>query len=107
MVPTIAELRPGLIQVFADKNDDNARNYFCSGGYAMIHPDGRADIACVELCDMNEVDGAEVKRLLGEASAKWEEMKSADDSEPEKAKARIAFDVYDTLNWAIDRVKAA
>ena len=35
-VPTVAQLKPGVVQVMFD--DGVAEKYFCSGGFALTHP---------------------------------------------------------------------
>lgn len=35
-VPTVAQLKPGVLQILHD--DGETEKYFCSGGFALTHP---------------------------------------------------------------------
>ena len=42
-VPTVAQLKPGVLQVHKTRDTDVV-NYFVSGGFAFVHPNGQADV---------------------------------------------------------------
>lgn len=93
-VPTIAELRPGLMSVH-DGND--VTKYFVSSGFAFIHANSYADIIAVEAVPIDRIDANLVQKGLAEFTQK---VNSAS-TDLEKAEAQIGVDVHSALNSAL------
>jgi len=82
-VPTIAQLRPGIIDL-----DD--KKMFVAGGYAFVHPDSTTDICAIEAAELDDIDGDLVAKQLAEAEAQLTVVAGKD--EMEEAIARIKVD---------------
>ncbi|XP_030515634.1 ATP synthase subunit delta', mitochondrial-like [Rhodamnia argentea] len=93
-VPTIAELKPGLMLVH-DGND--VTKYFVSSGFAFIHANSYADIIAVEAVPIDRIDASLVQKGLAEFTQK---LNSAS-TDLEKAEAQIGVDVHSALNFAL------
>ncbi|CAK9152055.1 unnamed protein product [Ilex paraguariensis] len=93
-VPTIAELKPGLLSVH-DGND--VKKYFVSSGFAFIHANSFADIIAVKAVPIEQIDPALVQKGLTEFTQKL----SSASSDLEKAEAQIGVDVHSALNSAL------
>jgi len=46
-VPTVAQLKPGVLQILHD--DGETEKYFCSGGFALTHPNSVT--VCIAVVD--------------------------------------------------------
>ncbi|KAF0852905.1 mitochondrial Complex V (CV) F1Fo ATP synthase F1 subunit delta Atp16/AtpC [Andalucia godoyi] len=99
-VPTIAQLKPGVVtvQFSADKTED----YFVSGGFAWIRPDSSLDITAGEAVKLADVDVEAVKKGLTQAQ---QETTSAQ-SDVDKARAQIHVEVYEALAAALNIPRA-
>eukprot|EP01024_Parvocaulis_polyphysoides_P060497 TRINITY_DN6606_c0_g5_i1.p2 TRINITY_DN6606_c0_g5~~TRINITY_DN6606_c0_g5_i1.p2 ORF type:complete len:213 (-),score=33.40 TRINITY_DN6606_c0_g5_i1:458-1096(-) len=95
-VPTIAELRPGVLQVF--KTSTDIEKYFVSSGFVFVHPDNTTDICAVEACKLDDVDGTAVSQALRE----WEGRLNAG-TEYEQVVAQIGVEVYSALESALSQ----
>ncbi|KAL7593184.1 ATP synthase subunit delta', mitochondrial [Lactuca sativa] len=93
-VPTIAELKPGLLSVH---EGNEIKKYFISSGFAFIHPNSYADILAVEAVPLDRVDPAQVQKGLNEFTQKL----SSATTDLEKAEAQIGVDVHSALNFAL------
>lgn len=93
-VPTIAELRPGVLSVH-EGND--VSKYFVSGGFAFIHANSVADVIAAEAVPIDQIDPSLVQKGLAESNQK---LASAT-TELEKAEAQIGVDVHSALNSAL------
>ncbi|XP_024988964.1 ATP synthase subunit delta', mitochondrial-like [Cynara cardunculus var. scolymus] len=93
-VPTIAELKPGLLSVH-EGND--VKKYFISSGFAFVHSNSYADILAVEAVPLDQIDPAQVQKGLSEFTQKL----SSASTELDKAEAQIGVDVHSALNSAL------
>ncbi|KAI7746044.1 hypothetical protein M8C21_017254, partial [Ambrosia artemisiifolia] len=93
-VPTIAELKPGLLSVH-EGND--VKKYFISSGFAFVHSNSYADILAVEAVPLDRIDPAQVQKGLSEFTQK---LNSAS-TDLDKAEAQIGVDVHSALNSAL------
>ncbi|KAF8013800.1 hypothetical protein BT93_I1604 [Corymbia citriodora subsp. variegata] len=93
-VPTIAELKPGLMSVH-DGND--VKKYFVSSGFAFIHANSFADIIAVEAVPLEQIDASLVQKGLAEFTQK---LNSAS-TDLEKAEAQIGVEVHSAINSAL------
>lgn len=93
-VPTIAELKPGLMSVH-EGND--VKKYFVSSGFAFVHANSYADIVAVEAVPLDQIDSNQVQKGLAEFTQKL----SSASTDLEKAEAQIGVDVHSALNSAL------
>ncbi|KAK1364634.1 ATPase, F1 complex, delta/epsilon subunit [Heracleum sosnowskyi] len=93
-VPTIAELKPGLMSVH-EGND--VKKYFVSSGFAFVHANSYADIVAVEAASLDQIDSNQVQKGLAEFTQKL----SSASTDLEKAEAQIGVDVHSALNSAL------
>ena len=68
-VPTVAELRPGVVQVHKEL-DKEVEKYFVSGGFAVAHADSSVEVTVVEAAKLEDLDPAAVKSGLAEYTAR-------------------------------------
>ncbi|KAJ3189497.1 delta subunit of the central stalk of mitochondrial F1F0 ATP synthase, atp16 [Gaertneriomyces sp. JEL0708] len=65
-VPTIAQLKAGIIEVFSAT--EKPQRFFASGGFAIINPDSTLNINAVEAVPVEDIDVDAARRALEEAS---------------------------------------
>ena len=94
-VPTISELKPGVVEVTTAPGD--VAKYFVSSGFAFVHANSTLDLCTVEAVPLEDLDPAAVSSGKTDAEA---ELSRATD-EVEKAKAQIALDVYTAMAEAL------
>lgn len=63
LVPTIAELKPGLLSVH-EGND--VKKFFVSSGFTFVHGNSYADIVAVEAVPVDQIDSNQVQKGLAE-----------------------------------------
>ena len=72
-VPTIAQLRPGVVTVHKTL-DKEIEKYFVSSGFAFVHADSSTDVCAIEAVKLEDLDpeavrsGLQVNDLLAAAS---------------------------------------
>ncbi|CAO3661438.1 unnamed protein product [Umbelopsis vinacea] len=93
-VPTIEQLKPGVIEVL--ENASTTKKYFVSGGFATVNPDSSLNINAVEAFELSQFSPEAVKAGLAEA-----QRLAASGSEEEKAAAKIEVEVYEALSAAL------
>ncbi|KAG2179892.1 hypothetical protein INT43_003678 [Umbelopsis isabellina] len=94
-VPTIEQLKPGVIEVL--ENASTTKKYFVSGGFATVNPDSSLNINAVEAFELSQFSPEAVKAGLAEA----QRTASGSGSEEEKAAARVEVEVYEALTAAL------
>ncbi|KAJ3300773.1 delta subunit of the central stalk of mitochondrial F1F0 ATP synthase, atp16 [Borealophlyctis nickersoniae] len=90
-VPTIAELKPGIIEIFTAT--EKPKKYFVSGGFAAMNPDSTLNINALEAVTLEDVDFDAAKRAADDATRRV----SAATTETERVEAKIELDVYEAL----------
>ncbi len=95
-VPTIAQLRPGVVQV---KKDGAARNFFVSGGFCVVKDDSSVAITAAEALPLEDID-AEAVHALAKTS---DEAVAKAANEREKAVAQIRAEAIMYLKLAVDK----
>lgn len=98
-VPTVAQLRPGVVTVHKELDKDVTK-YFVSGGFAFVHPDSSADICAVEAVKVTDLDVDAVRAGLAEYTSKLAAMQGKGD-DYEVAAAQIGVEVYAAMNAAL------
>lgn len=68
-VPTVAELRPGVVSIHTVLDKEIVK-YFVSGGFAVAHADSSVEVTVVEACKLEDLDPAAVKAGLAEYTAR-------------------------------------
>ncbi|KAJ3053048.1 delta subunit of the central stalk of mitochondrial F1F0 ATP synthase, atp16 [Rhizophlyctis rosea] len=89
-VPTIAELKPGVIEIFS--SSDKPKKFFVSGGFASINPDSTLNINAVEAFALEDVDFDAARRALDDAN-----RRSNTGTDLEKVTAKVEAEVYEAL----------
>ncbi|KAH9496821.1 ATP synthase subunit delta, mitochondrial [Bulinus truncatus] len=95
-VPTLAVLKPGVINVFEE--DGSNKKYFVSSGSVTINDDSSVQILAEEAHPLDRFDTAAVREGLSKAQ---QEAASAS-SESAKAQAQIAVECYEALQKALE-----
>jgi F-type H+-transporting ATPase subunit delta len=98
-VPTVAELRPGLVTVHKEL-DKQVEKYFVSGGFAFVHEDSTADVCAVEAVPIDDLDPEAVRAGLQEYTTKLATVQAKGD-DYEIAAAQIGVEVYSAMNSAL------
>ena len=62
-VPTIAQLRPGVVTVHKTL-DKEVDKYFVSSGFAFVHADSSADVCAIEAVKLEDLDPEAVRSGL-------------------------------------------
>ncbi|KAL3160149.1 hypothetical protein ABBQ32_010918 [Trebouxia sp. C0010 RCD-2024] len=100
-VPTVAQLRPGVITIH-NEMDKDVEKYFVSSGYAFVHADSTTDVVAVEAFKPEEFDTDAVRAGLQEYTAKVAQLQSGGKGDDyEIAAAQIGVEVYSAMNAAI------
>jgi len=98
-VPTVAQLRPGVVTIHKELDKD-IQKYFVSSGFAFVHADSSADIMATEAVALEELDHEAVRAGLQEYTAKLASLQGKSD-DYEIAAAQVGVEVYSALNSAI------
>lgn len=98
-VPTLAQLRPGVVSIHKEMDKD-IKKYFISGGFAFIHADSTADVCVIEAAELEQLDKDAVKAGLAEYTAKLGSLQGKGD-DYEIAAAQIGVDVYSAMDAAV------
>lgn len=100
-VPTVAQLRPGVVTIH-NEMDKDVEKYFVSSGYAFVHADSTTDVVAVEAFKLEELDTDAVRAGLQEYTAKVAQLQSGGKGDDyEIAAAQIGVEVYSAMNAAI------
>ncbi|KAJ1920336.1 delta subunit of the central stalk of mitochondrial F1F0 ATP synthase, atp16 [Tieghemiomyces parasiticus] len=94
-VPSIEQLKPGVMEVIVNANE--TKKWFVSGGFAVMNPDSSLNINAVEAFTLEEVDPEAVRNAAQEA----ERVANSSASEEEKATAKVQLEVYEALQAAL------
>jgi F-type H+-transporting ATPase subunit delta len=94
-VPTISELRPGVIEVTTSPGD--VAKYFVSSGFVFVHANSTVDVCAIEAVSLDDLDQSAV--LLGKSDAEAEVSRATD--EVEKAQAQLTLEVYTAMAEAL------
>lgn len=95
-VPTIAELKPGVVQVQETAGGPLAK-YFVSGGFASMNKDSVLNVSVLEACPVEDLDNEAVKMGL----AQYQAAHAAATDDIAKAEAEIGVEVYSAMAYAI------
>lgn len=98
-VPTVAQLRPGVVAVHKEMDKD-IEKYFVSSGFAFVHADSTTDVCAVEAVKVDDLDPEAVRAGLAEYTAKLGALQGKGD-DYEIAAAQIGVEVYSAMNAAV------
>ena len=66
-VPSLIQLRPGLLEIFTDGSANQSGSkrsaYFVSGGFATVNPDSSMQIAAFEAVTIDKIDPEVIFRI--------------------------------------------
>ena len=102
-VPTLIQLRPGVLSVIPGSKDSR-RDFFVAGGFATINPDSELHIAAMEAVPLDQLDPESVKKGLVDVTNLMAKVSNSSDAK-EKASTQIALQVYQSLNEAVNKIK--
>ncbi|OSX73787.1 hypothetical protein BU14_0328s0039 [Porphyra umbilicalis] len=91
--PTVAQLRPGVVEVHSEGTKDK---YFVSSGFAFVHKD-RTDVCAVAAAPLSDLDASAVAQGVTDAEAAMAAAKT----DMEKAEAQIGLDTYTAMRSAL------
>ncbi|GHP10060.1 hypothetical protein PPROV_000879300 [Pycnococcus provasolii] len=97
-VPTVAQLKPGVLQVHKTRDTD-VTNYFINGGFAFVHANGQADVVAQECVLLEDLDPEMVKQGLAEYQSKA----STANDDYERAVAQVGVEVYSAMQSALEK----
>ena len=95
-VPTISELKPGVVSVQEETGGPLVK-YFVSGGFASMTDQSKLNVTVLEAVALEDIDPDAVKTGLAQYSAAYA---SAND-DLAKSEAEIGVEVYSALSYAI------
>ena len=99
-VPTVAQMRPGVVTIVGAEGEKEER-YFVSSGFTFVHSD-RTDVCAVEAVRLEDIDGEAVARALAECEAQVAAISGNSPAEQERAAvAQIGVDVYLAMQGAL------
>ena len=93
-VPTISELKPGVVEVTAA---GDVSRYFVSSGFVFVHANSSLDVCALEAVALDDLDHSAVRSGKSEAEAQLSTAKNED----EAANARLTLEVYTALDEAL------
>ncbi len=98
--PFLAELKPGVVSVFAQKEaTEPTSRYFVPGGFLVVENDSSASVTASEAIPLEDFDVAAAKKSLDEATAEYAKAKD----EAAIANARINLEVYTAIVAALEK----
>lgn len=86
-VPSIEQLKPGLIEVIAEQG--GSKQWFASGGFAIVQPDNQLSVNAVEAYPLEDFSIENVRNQIAEA----QKVASGSGSEVDIAEAQIELEV--------------
>jgi F-type H+-transporting ATPase subunit delta len=94
-VPSIEQLKPGLVEII-EENGSN-KQFFLSGGFAVVQPDSQLSINAVEAFPVEDFSAEAVRNQIVEA----QKVASGSGSEQDIAEAKIELEVLESLQAAL------
>ncbi|KAI0866982.1 ATP synthase delta chain [Xylaria cubensis] len=94
-VPSIEQLKPGLIEVIEDNG--TSKQFFLSGGFATVQPNSVLSINAVEGYPLEDFSAEAVRSQIAEA----QKVANGSGSEQDVAEAKIELEVLESLQAAL------
>jgi len=98
-VPTVAQLRPGVVAVHSEL-DKEVEKYFVSSGFAFVHADSSAEVCAVEAVRVSDLDPDAVRAGLADHTAKLAALQAKGD-DYEIAAAQVGVEVFSAMSAAV------
>ncbi|KAI5853878.1 ATP synthase [Tricharina praecox] len=95
-VPSVEQLRPGLIEII-EENAGASKQYFVSGGFAVVQPNSQLSINAVEAFALEDFSAEALRAQLAES----QKVASGSGSEADIAEAKIEIEVLESLQAAM------
>ena len=95
-VPTITELKPGVVSV-QEAAGGPLTKYFVSGGFASVNAESVLNVSVLEAVTLDELDAEAVKTGLAQYTAAY----AAATEDYAKSEAEIGVEVYQAMSYAI------
>lgn len=92
-VPTIAQLKPGVVYVHGNDMADIQARYFVSGGFVVVNRNSTAYVTAAEAVRIEDLDAVAAKKGLDDSNAAL--ARAATDKE--KAEARVGIETYEAI----------
>ncbi|KAJ5224238.1 ATP synthase subunit delta [Penicillium citrinum] len=90
-VPSIEQLKPGLVEILEEGGAN--KQYFLSGGFAVVQPDSQLSINAVEGYPLEDFSADAIRNQIAEA----QKIAGGNGSEQDIAEAKIELEVLETL----------
>ncbi|KIX01505.1 ATP synthase subunit delta, mitochondrial [Rhinocladiella mackenziei CBS 650.93] len=94
-VPSIEQLKPGLVEIIQESG--GSKQFFLSGGFAVVQPNSVLSINAVEGFPIEEFSEEAVRSQISEA----QKVASGTGSEQDVAEAKIELEVLESLQAAM------
>ncbi|KKY32712.1 putative atp synthase delta mitochondrial [Diaporthe ampelina] len=94
-VPSIEQLKPGLVEIIEESG--SSKQYFLSGGFAVVQPNSALSINAVEAYPLEDFSADAVRSQLAEA----QKVANGSGSEQDIAEAKIELEVLETLQASL------
>ncbi|EED17128.1 ATP synthase delta chain, mitochondrial precursor, putative [Talaromyces stipitatus ATCC 10500] len=94
-VPSIEQLKPGLVEVIEESG--GTKQFFLSGGFAVVQPDSRLSINAVEGYPLEDFSADAIRAQITEA----QKIANGSGSEQDIAEAKIELEVLETLQMHV------
>ncbi|KAK5211856.1 delta subunit of the central stalk of mitochondrial F1F0 ATP synthase, atp16 [Exophiala xenobiotica] len=94
-VPSIEQLKPGLVEIIQENGEN--KQFFLSGGFAVVQPDSNLSINAVEGYPLEDFSEEAVKSQISEA----QKIANGSGSEQDIAEAKIELEVLESLQAAM------
>ncbi|EXJ74378.1 ATP synthase subunit delta, mitochondrial [Cladophialophora psammophila CBS 110553] len=94
-VPSIEQLKPGLVEIIEESGGN--KQFFLSGGFAVVQPDSVLSINAVEGFPLEDFSEEAIKSQIAEA----QKIASGSGSEQDIAEAKIELEVLESLQAAM------
>ncbi|KAF1991786.1 ATP synthase delta chain [Aulographum hederae CBS 113979] len=94
-VPSIEQLKPGLIEVIEESG--GSKQFFLSGGFAVVQPGSVLSINAVEGYPLEDFSAEAVRSQLSES----QKIASGSGSEQDIAEAKVEVEVLESLQAAL------
>ncbi|KAF2501607.1 ATP synthase F1 epsilon subunit [Mytilinidion resinicola] len=94
-VPSIEQLKPGLVEIIEESG--GSKQFFLSGGFAVVQPDSQLSINAVEGYPLEDFSADAVRNQIAEA----QKVATGGGSEQDIAEAKIELEVLESLQAAL------
>ncbi|KAF3902582.1 hypothetical protein ABW21_db0207692 [Orbilia brochopaga] len=94
-VPSIEQLKAGVVDIIEEGGGN--KQFFVSGGFAVVQPNSRLSINAVEAYTLDEFSVEAVRAQLAEAN----KIAGGSGSEQDIAEAKVEIEVLETLQAAL------